>query len=356
MTELALVVVAATLGAGLVAAFALRLLPTLRLQLAGLALVAVTLPLGAVLLSGLVMFHMGDDVKILEVASVAALAAIVAAALVGASIVRRIERLQDTSARIAAGDLAARAPEDGPQELRELGAAFNAMAGNVEQLFDARRQLVAWASHDLRTPIASMRAILEAIEDGLATTEEYLPALGEQTDRLAALVADLFELASIDAGALALELQRVDLAPIVESCLRGVEAQAQSRGIRLEQRVPGTVEALCAPGEVERILLNLLTNALRHTPADGSVAVVVERRDDEVEVAVEDSGDGISGEAEARMFERFWRGDAARASADGGAGLGLAIAQALVDLHGGRIWAARRAEGGTRVAFTLPSR
>ncbi|MDX6515588.1 MAG: hypothetical protein QOH73_1254, partial [Gaiellaceae bacterium] len=270
MTELALVVVAATLGAGLVAAFALRLLPTLRLQLAGLALVAVTLPLGAVLLSGLVMFHMGDDVKILEVASVAALAAIVAAALIGASIVRRIERLQDTSARIAAGDLAARAPEDGPQELRELGAAFNAMAANVEQLFDARRQLVAWASHDLRTPIASMRAILEAIEDGLATTEEYLPALGEQTDRLAALVADLFELASIDAGALALELQRVDLTPIVESCLRSVEAQAQSRGIHLEQRVPDPVEALCAPGEVERILLNLLTNALRHTPADGS--------------------------------------------------------------------------------------
>jgi two-component system, OmpR family, sensor histidine kinase BaeS len=354
VTQLAFYVVVGTLCAGLVAAFALRLLPTLRLQLAGLALVAVALPLGAVLLSGLVMFHMGDDVKILEVASVAALTAVVAAAVVGASIARRIAALQATSARVAAGDLAARAPEDGPQELRELGAAFNAMAANVEQLFDARRQLVAWASHDLRTPIASMRAILEAIEDGLATTDEYLPALREQTDRLASLVADLFELASIDAGSLALELQRVDLAPIVESCLRGVEAQAQSRGIRLERRVPGGVEALCAPTEVERILLNLLTNALRHTPADGSVAVVVERRGGEIEVSVEDSGEGISGEAEARMFERFWRGDAARSSADGGAGLGLAIAQALVDLHGGRIWAARRAEGGTRVAFTLP--
>jgi two-component system sensor histidine kinase BaeS len=356
VTELALSVALGTLAVGLVAAFALRLLPTLRFQLAGLALVAVALPLGAVLLSGLVMFHMGDDVKILEVASVAALAAVVAAALVGASIARRIAALQDTSAQIAAGDLAARAPEDGPQELRELGAAFNAMAANVEQLFDARRQLVAWASHDLRTPIASMRAILEAIEDELATTEEYLPALREQTDRLASLVADLFELASIDAGALALELQRVDLAPIVESCVRGVEAQAQSRGIRLEQRVPASVEALCAPTEVERILLNLLTNALRHTPADGSVAVVVERRPDEIEVSVEDSGEGISGEAQARMFERFWRGDAARSGADGGAGLGLAIAQALVDLHGGRIWADRRAEGGTRVAFTLPAR
>jgi two-component system sensor histidine kinase BaeS len=227
------------------------------------------------------------------------------------------------------------------------------MATNVEQLFDARRELVAWASHDLRTPIASLRAILDAIEDGLATTEEYLPALGEQTDRLAALVADLFELASIDAGSLALELRRADLAPIVESCLRGVEAQAQSRGIRLERRVPASVEALCAPGEVERILLNLLTNALRHTPQDGSVAVVVEQRGSEVEVAVEDSGEGLTGEAQARMFERFWRGDAARSSADGGAGLGLAIAQALVGLQGGRIWAARRAEGGTRIAFTL---
>jgi signal transduction histidine kinase len=183
--ELGLAVGTLTLGAGLVAAFLLRLLPTLRLQLAGLALVAVALPLVAVLLSGLVMFHMGDDVKILEVASLAALAAIVAAALVGASIARRIEALQDTSKRIAAGDLGARAPERGPQELRELGASFNAMADNVEGLFDARRQLVAWASHDLRTPVASMRAMLDAIEDGLATTDEYLPALGEQVERLA---------------------------------------------------------------------------------------------------------------------------------------------------------------------------
>jgi two-component system sensor histidine kinase BaeS len=355
MTELGLVVGAATLGAGLVAAYLLRLLPTLRLQLTGLALVAVALPLGAVLLSGLVMFHMGDDVKILEVATLAALAAIVAAVLVGASIARRIEALQDTSARIAAGDLAARAPERGPQELRELGAAFNAMADNVEGLFDARRQLVAWASHDLRTPVAAMRAMLDAIEDGLATTDEYLPALGEQVDRLAELVGDLFELASIDAGSLALELHRVDLAPIVDSCLRGVEVQANQRGVRLERRLPAAgVEVTCAPGEVERILLNLLANALRHTPADGSVAVVVEARAGEVEVAVEDTGEGIDAEAEARMFERFWRGDSARTTADGGAGLGLAIAQALVQLHGGRIWAARRDAGGTRVAFTLP--
>jgi two-component system sensor histidine kinase BaeS len=300
------------------------------------------------------MFHMGDDVKILEVATLAALAAIVAAALIGASIARRIEALQDTSARIAAGDLAARAPERGPQELRELGAAFNAMADNVEGLFDARRQLVAWASHDLRTPVASMRAMLDAIEDGLATTDEYLPALGEQVDRLAELVGDLFELASIDAGSLALELHRVDLGPIVESCLRGVEVQAQTRGVRLERRLPTGIEVTCAPGEVERILLNLLANALRHTPADGSVAVVVEARAGEVEVAVEDTGEGIDAEAEARMFDRFWRGDSARTTTDGGAGLGLAIAQALVQLHGGRIWASRRETGGTRVAFTLP--
>jgi two-component system sensor histidine kinase BaeS len=355
MTQLAVVVAVAMLLAGVAAAFLLRLLPTLRLQLAALALVAVGLPLGAVLLSGIVMFEMGADRKILEVASGAALAAVVAAALVGASIVRRIERLQATAAEIAAGDLGARAPVDGPRELRELGASFNAMAANVEQLFDARRQLVAWASHDLRTPIAAQRAMLDALEDGLATTEEYLPALSEQTDRLATLVADLFELATIDAGALALELQRVDLAPIVDSCLRSVEAQAQSRGIRLERRLPASIPALCAPSHVERILLNLLTNALRHTPSDGAVAVVVESHADEVEVSVEDSGEGLAPEAQERMFERFWRGDAARSSADGGAGLGLAIAQALVDLQGGRIWAARRAEGGTRVVFTLPA-
>ncbi len=168
MIALALIVAGATLAAGLAATFLLRLLPTVRLQLAGLALLAVALPLAAVLLSGWVMFHMGDDVKILAVAAASALVAVAAALALGTSIARRIDRLRTASGALAAGDLSARAPDSGPRELAELGRSFNEMAANLEELFDARRELVAAASHDLRTPIASITAMLEAIEDGLA--------------------------------------------------------------------------------------------------------------------------------------------------------------------------------------------
>jgi signal transduction histidine kinase len=230
------------------------------------------------------------------------------------------------------------------------------MAASIEGLFDARRELVAAASHDLRTPIASITAMLEAIEDGLAEPEEYLGPLQDQARRLTALVEDLFELARIDAGALAHELQATALAPLVESCVRGFEAEARARNIRLERRIDKSAPAArCAPEQIERVLLNLLTNALRHTPSDGTVAVILASERDRVRVTVEDSGEGIPADAEMRIFDRFWRGDSARTAADGGAGLGLAIARGLVEAQGGEIWAERRETGGARVSFTIPA-
>jgi signal transduction histidine kinase len=227
------------------------------------------------------------------------------------------------------------------------------MAANLETLFDARRELVAAASHDLRTPIASITAMLEAIEDGLADTDEYLAPLQDQTRRLASLVEDLFELARIDAGSLAYELTVIELGPLVESCLRGFEAEARSQKVRLERRIDAAPSALCAPEQVERVLLNLLTNALRHTPSDGTVAVVVAADDGAVRVSVEDTGEGITPGTAERMFDRFWRSDPARDG--GGGGLGLAIARGLVEAQGGRIWAESREAGGARVSFTLPA-
>jgi signal transduction histidine kinase len=352
--DVAIVLGVVTLAVGLAAALALRLLPTVRLQLAGLALLAVVLPLGAVLASGWVMFHMHDDVKILAVSAASALSAVVGALVLGRWILGPIERLREASGRLAAGELAARAPGHGPKELAELGAAFNEMAASLEQLFDARRQLVAWASHDLRTPLASMQAMLEALEDGLAAPHEYLPALREQVRTLSGLVDDLFELARIDAGALTLELREAELDPVVHACLRGLEAEARAKHVRLEARVEAGVPAVrCAPEKVERVIINLLTNALRHTPSDGAIAVVVRPGEDAVVVAVEDTGEGLAPGAERRMFERFWRGDVARTGK--GAGLGLAIAEGLVTAMGGRMWAENRDGGGARVAFTLPA-
>ena len=347
----AIIVAFATLGIGLALAGLLRLLPTVRLQLAGLAVLAVLLPLGAVLASGWVMFHMGDDVKILAVTVASALTALVAALLVARSIADSIDRVRKASVEFATGNLGARAPEGGPAEVAELAGAFNDMGANLSRLFDTRRELVAWASHDLRTPLANMQAMLEALEDGLGDPSEYVPVLREQVCVLSLLVDDLFELARIDAGALTLEMRRLPVAPVIASSIRSMEAEARSRHVTLAADVDNDVIARFAPDKVERVLMNLLTNALRHTPTDGAVAVRVEPHAGEVRVAVEDTGEGLGAEARERMFERFWREDPSRSSR--GAGLGLTIARGLIEAHGGRIWAEDREGGGARVCFTL---
>ena len=356
MIVFALLVALGTLVAGVAAALVLRRLPSIRLQLAGLGLLAVALPLAAVLVSGVVMFDSEHDLTILLVAAACSTAALAAAGLLGGSILRALERVRTASSAIAGGDLAARAPEDGPIELAELGASFNEMAASVEELFDARRQLVAWASHDLRTPLASMKAMLEAVEDGLVEPERYVPALKQQVDALGILVDDLFELARLDAGVLSLELREAPLAGVVRSALGGLEAEAEARRVALAARIDGDPTAICAPDKVERVLLNLLTNAIRHTPSDGSVAVVVEPFEREVRVSVEDTGEGIPADSTRRVFDHFWRGDRSRTSETGGAGLGLAIAHGLVEAQGGRIWAENVAGGGARISFTLPRR
>jgi signal transduction histidine kinase len=349
----ALVIAAATLAVGFVLAFALRSLPTVRIQLAGLAALAVGLPLISVLASGWVMFHMGDDVKILAVSAASAASAVVAGLFLARAVLRPLEQVRTAAAAVARGDLAARASETGPREIAELSASFNHMAGNLERVFDARRELVSWASHDLRAPLSNMQAMLEAIDDGLVEPEQYVPALHEQVRALSVLVDDLFELAQIDAGALTLELRDAPVADLVRSCLRGVEAEARLRGVHLETELAESATAPLVPDKIERVLLNLVTNALRHTPTDGTVAVLVRSDDGHVHVTVEDTGEGVDEEVRARMFERFWRADPARSNRH--AGLGLAIAKGLVEAHGGRIWADRRLGGGTSVSFTLPA-
>jgi signal transduction histidine kinase len=351
--QLALIVAAGSLVSGLALALLLRRAPTVWLQLAGLALTAVCVPLVAVLLSGWVMFHMGADLKILAVAAGSATAAVFAALVLAREISGSLRRVGAASREVAAGELSARAPAGGAREIAELAASFNAMAEGLERLFDARRELVAWASHDLRAPIASLQAMLEAIEDGLASADDYLPTLREQVRTLSMLVDDLFELARIDAGALTLELRRTPVAPLVDSALRLLRPEAEARGVALSAEVDAAAEARLAPEKIERVLFNLLANAVRHTPSDGSVAVHVERRNGDVLLRVEDSGEGLDGEAPARMFERFWRADRARSGS--GAGLGLAIARGLVEAHGGRIWAENRPQGGACVSFTLPA-
>jgi signal transduction histidine kinase len=346
----------ATLLVGLGLALLASRMPRLWAQVATLALAAIALPLGSVMVGGALMLNSGHDITVLATLIAAGLAALVGVWLIGRRLLAPVKALQRTTARISSGDLSARTTESGPREMQELGAAFNAMAEHLEELQDARTQLVAWASHDLRAPLANLQAMLEAVEDGVAPAERYLPAMGEQVHALGDLVDDLFELARLDAGSLTLELRNVRVTSLVESCVRGVEADAQARGVSIMSAVsPELPEVLCAPDKVERVLYNLVTNALRHTPNDGTVALRVKSEDDHVLVSVEDTGDGLSHEALSRMFDHFWRGDRARVRDGAGAGLGLAIARGLIEAHGGDIWAENRSEGGARISFTLPA-
>jgi signal transduction histidine kinase len=352
---LAFVAAAGILIAGVVAAVALGRLRTVHTRLIGLTLVVGALPIVAVLLTGIAMFDMGADAVLIAVAIASALVAVGGAWLVTRSISRPLRELRDSAARLAGGDFGARVLPSGPAELSEVAGAFNDMAERLEELFDARRELVAWASHDLRAPLSSLQAMLEAVEDGVVEPEHYLPAMRQQVRCMRLLIDDLFELARIDANAEPPDTRGVPVHVLLEAGVDGVSAEASARGIALERRAAtGLPNVRVAPAEIERVMQNLLANALRHTPRDGSVTVAAERMNGTVVVSVEDTGDGIPPGAARTMFDRFWRADPARDRNDHGAGLGLAIAKGLVERHGGTIWAEERAGGGARVAFTLP--
>lgn len=336
-------------------AIALRRIPRMRAQLVLLVASAALLPAAAVVAAGLFMFSPHDALGLAVVSSASAAAGGAGAVMLARRVADHVARFGDAAVELAEGNLSVRIPEDGPAELRELAISFNGMARNLGRLFETRRNLVAWASHDLRAPLASLQATLEAIEDGVAEPSRYVADMQQQVRALCSLVDDLFELSRIETGTLALALDRVQLAELAAGCVRAVRPAAERRGIRLELvGTPPTAVASCDAGKVERVLANLLTNALRHTPHDGSIAVRIATERGDAMITVEDTGDGLpSGELD-RVFESFWRADPARSAASGGAGLGLAIARGLVEAHGGRIWAENRHGGGARFAFTLP--
>ena len=343
-----------TLIAGLVGAGIVCLLPGLRLRIFGLVLLAAILPVAAVVRSGLVMIE-GHDLKIFLLSALASLAALVGAVVIVRSITRPVDRLRDAAGGISGGDLAARAPLGGVREFDALARSFNEMAGNVESLFEGQRQFVTAASHDLRTPLASMQATVEALQDGIGDHDRYLAALHEQVGLMTRLVNDLLDLSRLEADSYPVDLEPCDLGELVAASVRAYAPDADARGVSLVTRCPGGLPAArCAPEQVERIVGNLVANALRHTPRGGEVAVDVEPVGSHLCVRITDTGEGLPPGSHDRLFEPFVRGDSSRSRDTGGTGLGLAIVSGLVELHGGRIWAADRPGGGAEFAFTLP--
>jgi signal transduction histidine kinase len=227
---------------------------------------------------------------------------------------------------------------------------------------DARRRLIAAVSHDLRTPLASLRLLVDAVEDGVATGEtrdRYLREMRTHVAALSVLIDDLFELSRLEAGEISWSMHQVELGELVSETVAALRAQAEERGVMVAAYASPSLAAHANAEKLQRVLFNLIVNAIRHTPADGSVVVRARPARDAdglIEVEVVDDGEGVPADERERVFEPFYRGgeDGAARSSDG-AGLGLAIARAIVEAHGGRIWLEPATPRGTRVRFTLPA-
>lgn len=268
--------------------------------------------------------------------------------------------------RMGTGQLNARVAVSSRDELEQLAMAFNTMADQLEAAFarqgdleQARRQLIAAVSHDVRNPLASMRAMVESINDGVvadeATVQRYLRQLQGEIQYLSRLIDDLFELSQIDAGLIGLQLGWASLQDVISDTLGAVSAQAAQRNLAVQGVVDGGLPPLLMDTRrVQRVLYNLVQNALRHTPSDGTIRIEAEDTGPEVRVIVSDTGEGIPIEELPHIFEQFYRGDRARSRDEAGSGLGLSIAEGIVTAHGGRIWAESPAGEGARFTFTLP--
>jgi signal transduction histidine kinase len=244
---------------------------------------------------------------------------------------------------------------DGADEVARLAGQVEAMVDRLARTEAARNDLVAAVSHDLRTPITSLRLLVEALDDGIVDAGDrkaYLAKLRTHVRALAALIDDLFELSRLQAGELRWSMEQVRLEELV---VETVEAMRQESAARLVVEVPRDLGlARGAPEQIQRVLFNLIQNAIRHTPADGSVTVRAASAAGGVQIEVADTGSGIADDDRDRVFEAFFQGGAGAARTNGSAGLGLAISRAIVEAHGGRIWL-EPCGVGTSVRFTLPA-
>jgi signal transduction histidine kinase len=283
-----------------------------------------------------------------------------------AALTDRIVTLSRAAEEIARGRLSARADVAGNDEMASLARTFNDMAAQLEraarqqrELDQLRRNLIAWAGHDLRTPLASIRAIVEALADGVVddaeTRDRYLRTAQREIRSLSLLIDDLFELAQIEAGGLRLELGPNSISDLISDTMESFSELAARHEVTLVGSAgPGVDPVVMDAQQIGRVLSNLVGNALRHTPPGGTVQVDVRRVADGVQVAVRDSGEGIDARDLPHIFERFYRGEKSRSRATGGAGLGLAIAKGLVEAHGGWIGVESEPGQGASFYFVLP--
>ncbi len=336
-----------------------------RLMLAHLVVLAIAF--ANIVVTALLMFISPHDLGLLGLLlGFSAIVAIAFAGLTAEQVLRSVREIAGAARQVAGGRLGIRVSAGGPDELASLAGDFNVMTERLEQadrsrreVEEARRHLFAAISHDLRTPLSSIRAMIEALDDKVVTdtetTERYVRTILGEVKRLSGLIDDLFELSRLDAGALSLNVEPGSLGDLVSDTLEVLQPQAAQKRLQLRGHVDdGLSPVLMDAARVQRVLYNLVQNAIRHTPPDGTVVLEAQEESETVRVDVVDSGEGIASDDLPRIFERFYRGEKSRARGHGGAGLGLAIAKGLVEAHGGRIWAQSVPGQGARFSFVLP--
>jgi two-component system, OmpR family, sensor histidine kinase BaeS len=265
---------------------------------------------------------------------------------------RPMDNLIDAAARIEAGDYSAQVPEQGPQDLRSVARAFNAMSARLKTIDEQRRSFFADIAHELRTPLSVIRGQTEAIADGLYPADAaHLAPIVDATQTLDRLIEDLRTLVLSDAGNLVLSKETTDLGALVKDAVDSFQAQAEAAGVALSADIAEQpLLAEIDPARIRSVIGNLLSNALRHTRSGGSIRVGLQPSNDQVVVTVADDGEGIPPDLLPHVFERFVKG-----ANSPGSGLGLAIAHDIATAHGGKLEIESKPGSGTQVRLTLPA-
>jgi two-component system, OmpR family, sensor kinase len=273
------------------------------------------------------------------------------------TLTRPLNRLAVAARAIAAKDLTQRVEPTGTVEVANVAVAFNDMASSLQKAEELRRNLVADVAHELRTPLSVMQGTLTAQLDGVFPLDLSETAkLYDETRLLSRLVDDLRELAQVEAGQLQLNIGAIDLKRVIATTVNAFDGVASEKQIAVHDAAADHLPMIKADSErVTQVLRVLISNALRHTPTNGTITIAAVQRADQVEVSVSDTGDGIAPNELSYVFDRFWRGDKSRARETGGSGLGLAIAKQLIEAQGGSIGVESRSDEGSRFWFRLPT-
>jgi signal transduction histidine kinase len=332
----------------------------LRRQLAVLAMLTAAQLGAAVALFAAVMFVSNMDAFFMAIAAgYAGLIGLGAARLVARRALSDLDAVRAALVDVGEGSRQVSIPVRGQDELAALAADVEAMVAKVGAEERARRELVASVSHDLRTPVTTLRLISEGLEDGIFEQHhirEQLRVMSTHVRALGSLIDDLLELSRLEAGEVHWSMKQVRLDQLVQDTIEAMRPHAEAGRVAMRVELDDHLTpARGNPEQLQRVLFNLIQNAIRHTPADGSVVVRAQRAPGPaLEVEVADSGDGIDPALSERIFEPFTQGPSRVAGKTGSAGLGLAIARAIIDAHGGRIWLAD-AGPGTRIRFSVPA-